>query len=232
MADMSQLGLPSAAPLSIQAMLINLGMGFVLAWVMRWHFVKFSTTLSNKAEFAKVFPFLILTTTLIITIVKSSLALSLGLVGALSIVRFRTPIKEPEELAYLFSAISIGLGLGADQTLPTIIASAVIFLAVAVFKGQYKKYTFRNLYLTMHWQDGDKGESNDAKRLEQLNAIIQKHSVQSDVRRFDSHPQGGEVIYCVNIQDSEQLGQIVNDVKQAYANMSVTFIDQDQVPSV
>ena len=46
---------------------------------------------------------------------KIFLALSLGLVGALSIVRFRTPIKEPEELAYIFLAIAIGLALGADQ---------------------------------------------------------------------------------------------------------------------
>ncbi len=63
---------------------------------------------------------------LIITIVKSSLALSLGLVGALSIVRFRSAIKEPEELAYLFLCIAIGLGLGASQTAITTLAFIVI----------------------------------------------------------------------------------------------------------
>ena len=57
-----------------------------------------------------------MTTLLVIAVVKSSLALSLGLVGALSIVRFRTPIKEPEELAYIFLAIALGLCLGADQS--------------------------------------------------------------------------------------------------------------------
>ena len=49
-----------------------------------------------------------ITTFLVISVVKSSLALSLGLVGALSVIRFRTPIKEPEELSYLFLAIGIG----------------------------------------------------------------------------------------------------------------------------
>lgn len=58
---------------------------------------------------------------LVITVVKSSLALSLGLVGALSIIRFRSAIKEPEELTYLFLAISLGLGFGANQTVITII---------------------------------------------------------------------------------------------------------------
>ena len=59
-------------------------------------------------------------------IVKSSLALSLGLVGALSIVRFRTPIKEPEELVYLFLAIAIGIGYAAGQTLLT----SLIFVSI------------------------------------------------------------------------------------------------------
>ena len=100
----------SAVP-SLSALLINLAVGVALSLVLRWHFRTFGSTLSNRDEFAQVFPFILLTTVLVITVVKSSLALSLGLVGALSIVRFRTPVKEPEELAYLFVAIAIGLGL-------------------------------------------------------------------------------------------------------------------------
>ena len=60
---------------------------------------------------------------IIITIVKSSIALSLGLVGALSIVRFRAAIKEPEELTFLFICIAIGVGLGAGQRNIIIIGS-------------------------------------------------------------------------------------------------------------
>ena len=123
---MQELGLSSGAPLSIQALLLSLVIGFVLALVLRWHFERFGSTLSNRSEFAQVFPFILLTTVLIISVVTSSLALSLGLVGALSIVRFRTPIKEPEELAYLFIAIAMGLGLGADQRLPTVAAGLSI----------------------------------------------------------------------------------------------------------
>ena len=59
-------------------------------------------------------------TTLVITVIKFSLALSLGLVGALSIVRFRAAIKEPEELVYLFFIIGIGLANGANQFLVSI----------------------------------------------------------------------------------------------------------------
>ena len=67
---------------------------------------------------------------------KSSLALSLGLVGALSIVRFRAAIKEPEELVYLFLIIAIGLGCGANQLIITTIG--IIFALVLIVV--YSKY--------------------------------------------------------------------------------------------
>ena len=75
-----------------------------------------STSLSGKFHIGIVIPILTQITFFIILIVKSSLALSLGLIGALSIVRFRTPIKEPEELVYLFFSIAIGIGFGRTNS--------------------------------------------------------------------------------------------------------------------
>ena len=86
--------------------------------------------MSNRKTMAFNLLLLVLITSLVISIVKSSLALSLGLVGALSIVRFRTAIKEPEELIYLFIAIAIGLGIGANQYYITVIAFIVIILII------------------------------------------------------------------------------------------------------
>ena len=91
--------------------IINLSLTAVLALILSQIYIRFGRSLSNRRMFSRNFLLITMTTMLIITIVKSSLALSLGLVGALSIIRFRAAIKEPEELAYLFLAISIGLGL-------------------------------------------------------------------------------------------------------------------------
>ena len=90
--------------------------------------------LSNRKLFSKTFLLIAMTTMLIITIVKSSLALSLGLVGALSIIRFRAAIKEPEELSYLFLAIAIGLGFGANQSVITLVGFIVITTIIIVNK--------------------------------------------------------------------------------------------------
>ena len=90
-------------------------------------------TLVGKTNIGSVLPILSGVVFLVIMVVKSSLALSLGLVGALSIVRFRTPIKEPEELVYLFLAIAIGLGLGAGQVLITTIIVLLILVFINFF---------------------------------------------------------------------------------------------------
>ncbi|MCK5359842.1 MAG: DUF4956 domain-containing protein, partial [Gammaproteobacteria bacterium] len=144
----NELGLAQGAPMALLPLLMNLAIGAALSLVLRWHFKQFGSTLSNREEFAQVFPFVLLTTVLIISIVKSSLALSLGLVGALSIVRFRTPIKEPEELAYLFIAIAMGLGLGANQTVNTVVSGLGILVIMALFKRQRKDIGDKNLYLS------------------------------------------------------------------------------------
>ena len=107
--------LTTLSPLSLTNLAINLLLAIFLSGLVAWFYANYGKSLSNRTKFAQILPILALITVLIISIVKSSLTLSLGLVGALSIVRFRTAIKEPEELIYLFMTIAIGLGLGADQ---------------------------------------------------------------------------------------------------------------------
>ena len=111
------LDLSTNAEVALGEWLINLAILMVLITAIRWIYIKRSNTVSNRILFANTFYAFALAIFLIITSIKVSLALSLGLVGALSIVRFRSAIKEPEELTYLFFAISMGLGLGADQAI-------------------------------------------------------------------------------------------------------------------
>ena len=114
----------------ISEIVLNLILCMLLVSLVSWFYKKFSQSLGGKTHIGSVLPLIGLTVFLVIVVVKSSLALSLGLVGALSIVRFRTPIKEPEELGYLFLTIAVGLGFGAGYEIITIIItiSILIFL--------------------------------------------------------------------------------------------------------
>ena len=113
---------------SISAVLVNLFLCMMLVSLVGWFYKKYSRSLGGKTHVGAILPLIGLTVFMVITVVKSSLALSLGLVGALSIVRFRTPIKEPEELGYLFLTIAVGLGFGAGFSLITTIITFAILI--------------------------------------------------------------------------------------------------------
>ena len=217
------------APLSLTALVINLGIGVFLSLLLRWHFKYFGSTLSNRDEFSQVCPFILLTTVLIITVVKSSLALSLGLVGALSIVRFRTPIKEPEELAYLFIAIAMGLGLGADQRIPTLVAGPLILLIMAVFKWSRKESKKKNLYLSLDWEVTGKETEG---LLSRFNDVIKDYVLISDLRRIDVREAGLEATFFIDLQNPDNLSALIDDLQKSFSGIGVTFIDQNQMPSV
>ena len=87
----------------------------VSGYLLKFFYDKYSNYNLSNNKISSILPILTIVTFLIITIIKSSIALSLGLVGALSIVRFRTPIKEPEELLFLFLSIALGIGYGSNQ---------------------------------------------------------------------------------------------------------------------
>ena len=115
----------------------NMAVGLVLAVMFAWLVRKSTRLVVDTTQYMPLFLLLIPTMILIITVIKTSIALSLGLVGALSIIRFRTPIKEPEELAYIFIAIAIGLGLGANQVLATVVGFAVV--AIVMLPAMFKR---------------------------------------------------------------------------------------------
>ena len=104
---------PEANQLDLLQTLFNFFLCILMGFILRKFYINRSYSLSGKLHIGSILPILSAVVFIVIVVVKSSLALSLGLVGALSIVRFRTPIKEPEELVYLFLAIAIGLGYGA-----------------------------------------------------------------------------------------------------------------------
>ena len=117
----------------------------VLSALIQIFYLKFSTSLSNRYDFSKNFVVLGIATCIVIMIVKNSLALSLGLVGALSIVRFRAAIKEPEELVFLFLIIAAGLGAGSGQIKITVVGVVFSLFIIFVYSKLFNKSRLENL---------------------------------------------------------------------------------------
>ncbi len=218
--------------LSITTTIISLIVGVLLSVAIRWHFRNYGSTLSNREEFSQVFPFILMTTILIITVVKSSIALSLGLGGALSIVRFRTPIKEPEELAYLFVSIAAGLGLGAGQIKLTVSSVIIILLFMMILRNKWKRddVTGKNLFISVDISNPSQTNKNEI--LDYVGKTLEKYSRSIDLRRFDSRNNSIELVYLVDLQDVEVLTSIATNIQSEYPDSGITFLDQNNLPSI
>lgn len=221
-----QLGLSQPAPLSITTLLANLALAGILVLLLSWHYMKYARTYTNRADLAWVLPFIALTTVLIISVVKSSLALSLGLVGALSIVRFRTPIKEPEELAYLFMAIAIGLGMGADQRMPTVVATLMIGLLLMLRSGAAPRGTHQNLYLNLEVEDSN----GDKDLLPRINDMLMAHMSSAEMRRLDVRDGTLQATFLIDCKDGAALSRLMNTLNEGLPGASMSFIEQRGLP--
>jgi len=210
----------------ILGFVVNLILAAILAYVMSKVYIKFGRSLSNRGDFAKNFMMLTMTTMLIITIVKSSLALSLGLVGALSIVRFRAAIKEPEELAYLFLAIAIGLGLGADQRMITLVAFVIIVGFIYLKNRLPKADENQNLYLTVNSHNPRKAELNE------IIDVLNKYCSVVNLKRFDETKEVLEASFFVEFESFSQLNQSKSDLEKLGESVRITFLDSKGIVRV
>ena len=206
--------LTESAPISFTSLFINLGIGAIVSILLKIHYKKYGSTISNREEFSNIFPFILLTTTLVITIVKSSLALSLGLVGALSIVRFRTPIKEPEELSYLFICIAAGLGFGANQTLITLTSVILILLFMTLFKIFRKSAIEKNMFISLELNTAK--IKDQANLLKKINKIILSEVDNFDLRRFDTKEDNIEATYMISVKKMDSIEKLMGDLKKIF----------------
>jgi hypothetical protein len=203
----------------------NLVTGFALSLLIIWHFNKHSRSLSNHSVFSRIFPLITVTTLLVITIIKSSLALSLGLVGALSIVRFRTPIKDPEELGYIFLSIAVGLGLGADRWLETVLALTGILAGMSIYYRFSEKYTSPYMYIVVNIPEEFESKGEDVWK---LNGIIRKLSIAADMRRMELGVNDIEVSFLAKLDSEREMSSISNDIKALWPSAIISFIEQRQ----
>ena len=203
----------------IAGFVFNLLLAAALSFILSRVYIKYGESLSNRRIFARNFILVTMTTMLVIAIVKSSLALSLGLVGALSIVRFRAAIKEPEELAYLFLAIAIGLGFGADQRMITVIAFFIIMGIICLKKFSHRFQDHQNLYLTVSSQDPQKLD------LDSVVQILKKHCIAINMKRFDETKEALEASFLVEFRDFTNMKEAREELRRLKDSIKITFLD-------
>ena len=202
--------------------IINLVVAAILSLVIKIFYVRFSTSFSNREKFASIFLPLALSTLLIITVVKSSIALSLGLVGALSIVRFRAAIKEPEELTYLFLVIGIGLTCCANKPILGIVAVALILPLLFINSRMTRKTSLSKDKLLINL-------SSETLDIDKITEILKKSVSYIELKRLEENTSGMRMTFVTQVDSMSSISEIRSQLKVINPDINITFLDQPEI---
>lgn len=213
------------SPKNIPSFLFSLIICAILSYLLGKIYAKYGNSLSNRKSFARNFLLLALTTMFIITVVKSSLALSLGLVGALSIVRFRSAIKEPEELTYLFLNIAIGLGCGAGLSLLTIIAFVLFYVFIRFSNRKQEELDEQNLYLTI---SSSKVSGTDSVNMQDIITVLESNCTFLKLKRSDESQERFELAFLIGLENVSAMQNIKDQLHSLHPNAIVSILDSSR----
>lgn len=183
------------ASLTPMKVIIALIMGFVVGAVIAFVYRKCYRGVLYSPSFAMTLVMLTLITTPVVMCIKSDIALSMGMVGALSIVRFRTAVKDPMDTAYMFWALTMGILLGAE--LYVIALVVVLGISVVLLLMTFVKFNNPNAYLLVLHYD----EAAEYDITQQLRRTVKQRRLRSKTMTR----QGAEMTYEVRLDNKQDL---------------------------
>lgn len=193
--------LETNASVSIDQIVIAMMVALILALFMYFVYRKTYTGVVYSKSFNQTLVLMAIIITMVMMIIGGNLALSLGMVGSLSVIRFRTAIKEPRDMAFLFWAIAIGLSCGAEMYGVAVVGSVVI--AVILFLFRLDLYEKSSYLVVMRGQHFDLPEvENILKKYTKLGYKLRMQNVSG---------AGCEITYEVRVK-GEHTNRLVEEL--------------------
>lgn len=216
--SLNELVVPNMSQLELIPTLFSFFICVIMSFIVRDFYIRRSFSLTGKMHIGSIIPVLSSVVFLVIVVVKSSLALSLGLVGALSIVRFRTPIKEPEDLVYLFLAISLGLGYAAGHILITTIITFSILAVIYIWLSNRTISKTSEYNLVASWK-------NKEVTLENLLQEIKPISQNLKLVRMDKGPADSTAVMLIIPEENSSIDSIMKKLHGLDNEINITFFE-------
>lgn len=193
----NNLGIP------VTQVIISLIIAVLLSLFIYWVYKKTYSGVMYSKNFNITIMLISTVTCMVMMIIGSNLALSLGMVGALSIIRFRTAIKDPKDIGFLFWGIGVGLATGTGIYIVGIIGSIFIAVMLLVFdKGLYDDFCYLLII---------KGQDLDYKKIEEIiNRSVKKYKL----KMKNCSKYSTDVSYEIRLKNREE-----NDIIKELNNM-------------
>jgi uncharacterized membrane protein YhiD involved in acid resistance len=203
--------------------IINLLVATLLSLLVRYFYIRYGKAFSNRERFSDIFVPMALATLLIITVVQASIALSLGLVGALSIVRFRAAIKEPEELTYIFLVIGIGLTCGANKPILAIAAILLILLLIFIIQSLDKSKIIHSRGKILV------NLVSKSLSIDDMASIVNSHFDMVELKRYQDDSKGLNATFLVIGASLEAVSALNAEARKKDEDAVIHIMDQTEM---
>lgn len=202
----------SSQDVSLFAITVNIITVFLFSLLIVWVYKKsYQTTVYNRS-FAISLPIASMVTSVIIISVASNIILSLGMVGALSIVRFRTALKNPFDTVFMFWSIGLGITVGAGLIVIAALSTVLISLAILLF---IQMEVFTNSYFLIIRTSSTKSET---AILNEITDIYGKYTLKNKTVRND------RMDLTFEVRSKQDKSELVNKIAQIDTVNSVVLL--------
>ena len=189
-------------------------LGFLLRSTLTFAKQKWASTYHQTLTFC-LLPAI---TSIITTLISSNIALSLGMIGALSIVRFRTPVKSPLELVMFFALITIGIGIAVNYKLSILLTFIIIFL-ILLFTYVQKYYKDKDkTFISSSYDEGTVNHSLEVKSKSKIDLLEKSKNLEG----YYFNKQENSFNYRLVFTNKLDLDTIKVDLEK---NVDIEFID-------
>ena len=211
----------------IVILLSSLVSGLIIAYIYR----KNTQNLSAEIDFSFSLTLLTIIVSIVMFVIGSSITLSLGLLGALSIIRFRTPIKNTSDMVYIFWAIATGLSVGAQNHIITI--SSVIFLSLVITIFKFKSFEnlirLKNNYiLSLTFDSSVMGSHKKLKdQMNQFNQLNKNFSIELNSTVFNNQTNIIEESYSIKAKDKIIIDKFIDELNKNEKILQCSLLHPD-----
>jgi uncharacterized membrane protein YhiD involved in acid resistance len=211
----------------ILILLSSLVSGLIIAYIYR----KNTQNLSAEIDFSFSLTLLTIIVSIVMFVIGSSITLSLGLLGALSIIRFRTPIKNTSDMVYIFWTIATGLSIGAQNHIITI--SSVIFLSLVITIFKFKSFEnlirLKNNYiLSLTFDSSVMGAHKKLKdQMDQFNQLNKNFSIELNSTVFNNQTNIIEESYSIKAKDKIIIDKFIDELNKNEKILQCSLLHPD-----
>lgn len=187
---------------------ISLLIAIILGFLIAWTYKKTHRGFSYSQSFSITIILITVITALIISLIQNNIAAAIGIFGAFSIIRFRTAVKDVRDVAFIFFALSIGLGIGLNAVMASI-TGALVICALIFILHQSNFGGLRKFEYVLNFKMEAKHHSGDI-----FKGIMEKYLKKKNLLSVDAKNRGQVLAFTFNISllDNNQLNEFINEM--------------------